>query len=91
MDENSIINNLNLSNNNTSSQNENLKKINSYNITGINDFNNKNEFQSNDVLSLDNNPRYNYLTETPKPLLTEPNEKNLLYKLWVKKMKNFIL
>ena len=76
MDENSIINNLNLSNNNTSSQNENLKKINSYNITGINDFNNKNELQSNDVLPLDNNPRYNYLTETPKPLLTEPNEKN---------------
>ena len=76
MDENSLINNLNSSNNNTSSSNGNLKKINSYNITGINDFNNKNELQSNDILSLDNNPKYNYITETPKPMLTEPYEKN---------------
>ena len=76
MDENSLINNLNSSNNNTSSLNENLKKLNSYNITGINDFNNKNELQSNDIIPLDNNPRYNYLTETPKQMLTEPNEKN---------------
>lgn len=76
MEVNSLINNLNSSNNNTSSPNENLKKINSYNITGINDFNNKNEVQSNDVLPLDNNSKYNYANEAPKPVLTEPNEKN---------------
>ena len=76
MDENSLINNLNSSNNNISNTNEILKKINTYNITGINDFNNKNELQSNDVLPLDDKPKFIYATETPMPMLTEPDEKN---------------
>ena len=76
MEENSLINNLNTSNNNTSSSNGNLRKINSYNTTGMNDFNKKKELQNNDVSPLDNNPKFNYVTEIPKPMLNEPNEKN---------------
>lgn len=76
MEENSLIDNLNSSNNNQSNPIENLKKINTCNITGINDFSNKNELQNDNVPPLDNNPKHSYITETPMPILTEPNEKN---------------
>lgn len=77
MQDNSITNNLSSTNNNSNNPNENYQQINSYNITGLNDINNKTEFQNDDVkLPSDNNPKYSYMDESPKPILTEPNEKN---------------
>jgi hypothetical protein len=72
MEDKSIIN-LNTSNNNSTSPNESYKKINPYNITGINYIDTKKEVSTRDDTS-----KFNYLTETPNSRreTSEPNEKN---------------
>lgn len=72
MEDYSSINYLNTSNNNSSSPNESYKKINTYNITGINDINTKKEISTKDDTS-----KFNYITETPNTgrEISEPNEK----------------
>lgn len=72
MEDYSSINYLNTSNNNSSSPNKSYKKINPYNITGINDINTKKEISTKDDTS-----KFNYITETPNTgrEISEPNEK----------------
>lgn len=72
MEDYSSINYLNTSNNNSSSPNESYKKINTYNITGINDINTKKEISTKDDTS-----KFTYITETPNTgrEISEPNEK----------------
>lgn len=72
MEDYSSINYLNTSNNNSSSPNESYKKINTYNITGINDINTKKEISTKDDTS-----KFNYITETSNTgrEISEPNEK----------------
>jgi len=72
MEDYSSINYLNTSNNNSSSPNESYKKINTYNITGINDINTKKEISTKDDTS-----KFIYITETPNTgrEISEPNEK----------------
>ena len=72
MEDHSIINYLNTSNNNSISPNESYKKINTYNITGINDIDTKKEFSTKDDTS-----KFNYITETldSRRETSEPNEK----------------
>lgn len=85
MEDHSLINYLNTSNNNSTSPNETYKKINTYNITGINDINTKKEISSKDDTS-----KFNYITETPDsrretPELNEKNEKLKLIRSFIKK------
>ena len=73
MEDKSNINYLSTTNNNSTSPNESYKKINAYNITGINYIDTKKEVSTRDDTS-----KFNYLTETPNSRreTSEPNEKN---------------
>ena len=78
MEDHSILNYLSTSNNNSTSPNESYKKINTYNITGINDIHTKKEISTKDDTS-----KFNYITEAPNSRreISEQNEKNEKIKL----------